>query len=197
MIDVKKEIIAKHENGVRVSDLATQFGMAKSTICTILKNREKIKKADVASGVTVITKQRSQTIEEGEKLLLIWINDNMLAGNSVSEGMICEKARRLHDDLVKKYPVTSGDTDVFKASRGWFEKFKKRSGIRSVVRPGGAASANQKAAEEFVQDFSDYVKANGFTPQQVFNCDETGLLWKKMPRRTYITLLNTGTVKLN
>ena len=40
MIDVKKEIIAKHENGVRVSDLATQFGMAKSTICTILKNRE-------------------------------------------------------------------------------------------------------------------------------------------------------------
>jgi hypothetical protein len=36
-------------------------------------------------GMTVITKQRSQTIEEVEKLLL---NDNMLAGNSVSEGMI-------------------------------------------------------------------------------------------------------------
>jgi len=36
-IDGKKEIIAKHENGVRVSDLATQFGMAKPTICTILK----------------------------------------------------------------------------------------------------------------------------------------------------------------
>jgi len=63
MIDVKKEIIGKHENGVRVSALATQFGMAKSTICTILKNRETIKKADVARGVTVITKQRSQTIE--------------------------------------------------------------------------------------------------------------------------------------
>jgi len=76
-----------------VSDLATQFGMAKSTICTSLKNRETIKKADVARGVTVITKQRSQMIEEVEKLLLIWINDNMLAGNSVSEGMICEKAR--------------------------------------------------------------------------------------------------------
>ena len=46
---------------------------------------------------------------------------------------------------------------------------------------------NQKAAEEFMQDLSDYVKANGFIPQQVFNCDETGLFWKKMPRRTYIT----------
>ena len=71
MIDVKKEIIAKHENGVRVSDLATQFGMAKSTICTtrILKNRETIKKADVARGGTVIIKQRPQTIEEEVKNL--------------------------------------------------------------------------------------------------------------------------------
>ena len=145
MIDVKKEIIVKHENGVHVSDFATQLGMAKSTICTILKNRNTIKKADVASGVTVITKQRSQTIEEVERLLLIWINDNMLAGNSASEGMICEKARRLHDDLVKKYPGMSGDTDVFKASRGWFEKFKKRSGIHSVVRHGEAVNANQKS----------------------------------------------------
>ena len=69
MRDVKKEIIAKHENGVRVSDLTTQFGMAKSTICTILKNRETVKKSDVARGVTVITKQRSQTIEEEVKNL--------------------------------------------------------------------------------------------------------------------------------
>jgi len=69
MIDIKKEITAKHENGVRVSDLATQFGMAKSTICTTLKNRETIKKADVARGVTVITKQRSQTVEEEVKNL--------------------------------------------------------------------------------------------------------------------------------
>ena len=69
MTDVKKEIITKHENGVRVSDHPSQFGMAKSTFCTILKNRETIKKADVARGVTVITKQRSQTSEEEVKNL--------------------------------------------------------------------------------------------------------------------------------
>jgi hypothetical protein len=76
MIDVKKEIITRYENGVRVSDLASQFGMAKLTICAILKNREKIKKTAVARGVTVFTKQRSQTSEEVEKLLIIWIHDN-------------------------------------------------------------------------------------------------------------------------
>ena len=56
-----------------------------------------------------------------------------------------------------------------------------------MVRHGDAASANQKAAEKFVQDFSDYVEAKGFIPQQVFNFDETGLFWKNMPRRAYIT----------
>jgi IS30 family transposase len=47
-IEVKKEIIAIHEHGVRVSVLATQFGVAKSTISTILKNKETIKGANVA-----------------------------------------------------------------------------------------------------------------------------------------------------
>jgi hypothetical protein len=70
-----------------------------------------INRAKVAIRVTVLTKQRSQTIEEVEKLLLIWINEKMLAGDSVYEGIICEKARRLHEDLVEIYPGTSGDTD--------------------------------------------------------------------------------------
>jgi hypothetical protein len=99
----------------------------------------------------------------------------MLTGDSISEDIICEKARRLHEDLVEIYPGTSADTDDFQASREWFEKFEKRSSIHSVVRHGEAVSANQKAAEQFVQDFSDYVKAERFLPQQVFNCDETGL----------------------
>ena len=30
------------------------------------------------------------------------------------------------------------------------------------------------------------IKEGGYHPQQVFNMDETGLFWKKMPRRTYL-----------
>ena len=37
-VEVKKEIITKHENGVRVSDLAAEYDIAKSTISTIIKN---------------------------------------------------------------------------------------------------------------------------------------------------------------
>jgi transposase-like protein len=42
-IEVKKEIIAKHENGVCVSDLATQFGVAKSTSVLFSKIKRRLR----------------------------------------------------------------------------------------------------------------------------------------------------------
>ena len=63
-IDEKKEIIEQHERGVRVSDLSAQYKMAKSTISTILKNKEAIKAANVCKGVTCLSKQWTQVIEE-------------------------------------------------------------------------------------------------------------------------------------
>ena len=53
-IELKKEIVTKIENGARVSDLAAQYNMAKSTITTFMKNKEVIKAADVAKGVTIV-----------------------------------------------------------------------------------------------------------------------------------------------
>ncbi|GFT42071.1 tigger transposable element-derived protein 1 [Nephila pilipes] len=44
-----------------------------------------------------------------------------------------------------------------------------------------------KAADDYIKTFSDLIKAQEYISQQVFNCDETGLFWKKMPNRTYIT----------
>ena len=87
---MKKEIIRKHENGVL--NLALHYNLAKSLICTILKNKESIKDANVAKGVTVFTKQMSHTIEV-EKLLLIWTNEKQLVGDSILEAIMCEKAR--------------------------------------------------------------------------------------------------------
>ncbi|XP_057693507.1 tigger transposable element-derived protein 1-like [Corythoichthys intestinalis] len=166
---------------------ASQYQYAKSTIATILKNKEAIKGACVAKGVSVLSKQRSQAIEDVEKLLLIWINEKQLAGDSVSEGIIGEKARQLHSDIIKRQPGNSSSIDDFKASHGWFEKFKRRTGIHSVIRHGEAASSDDKAAEAYKELFLKMVEEEGYVPHQVFNADETGLFWKKMPNRTFIT----------
>ena len=84
-IELKKEIIVKFENGVRVSDLATQCNIARCTILTFLEDKEEIKEANVAKGVTIVhSKQRLQIVDEVEKLLLILIKENELDGDSIS-----------------------------------------------------------------------------------------------------------------
>ena len=50
IIELKKEVIAKLMNGVRVSDLVAQRNMAKSTISNFLRNTEAIETNDVAKG---------------------------------------------------------------------------------------------------------------------------------------------------
>ena len=185
-IEFKKELITKYESGMRVSVLAKEFGMAKSTISTILKNKDQLKASEVAKGSSVLSKQRPQVLEEVEKLLLIFINEKQLSGDSLSEDAICAKAKILYEDI-KKDPIIVPEGFDFKASRGWFEKFKKRSGIHSVVRHGEAASSDKAAADKYKVEFKQCVNAEQYVPQQVFNMDETGLFWKKMPRRTYIT----------
>ena len=126
-IEFKKEIIVKFENGVRVSDLAAQYNMAKSMISTSLKNKDVIKAVDAAKGMTIVrSNQRPQIMDEVEKLLLIWIKEKELDGDSISEGIICEKALRIYADLVKETLSTSTEGEsgfTFKARRDRFEKF--------------------------------------------------------------------------
>ncbi|XP_061672523.1 tigger transposable element-derived protein 1-like [Syngnathoides biaculeatus] len=187
-VEQKKEIIAEHETGIRVSDLAVQFGIAKSTICTILKNKASIKAADVAKGVMLLTKQRTQILEEVEKLLLLWVNEKELAGGGVNAAAVCHKAKMLHRDLLANTQTPNGVVcETFKASRGWFDNFVKRSGIRSIKHVEDVASLNEKDAEEFVGQFERFVKSGGYLPSQVFNCGEAAFFWRKMPKRTSLT----------
>ncbi|XP_064116538.1 tigger transposable element-derived protein 1-like [Macrobrachium nipponense] len=186
-LEIKLEIVEKHEQGMRVKELAKHYDRTTSTICTILKQKESLKKIKPAKGVKIISKRHTDVHEKMENLLLVWLTEKQLAGDSVTEGIICEKAHSIFSDLQLQTPGTSMEEESFKASRGWFDNFKKRTGIHSVVRYGKAASADVKAAEEFVKTFAEFVEAEGYIPHQIFNCDKTGLFWKKMPRRTYIT----------
>ena len=75
----------------------------------------------------MIRKQRPQIIEEVEKILLVFINEKQLNGDSLSEAFICEKALDIYGDLVKKTLCANYKDFYFKVSKGWFEKVLKRS----------------------------------------------------------------------
>ena len=55
-LEMKHEIIEKHEQGVCGVDLARQCVQSTSTICTISKQKESIKAIKPANGITMISK---------------------------------------------------------------------------------------------------------------------------------------------
>ncbi|UYV73231.1 hypothetical protein LAZ67_10002241 [Cordylochernes scorpioides] len=77
-IELKREIIEKHEQGVRVVDLSRQYGRSTSMICSVLKRKESIKSVTPAKGLTIISKLRTSLHENMEKLLMVWVTEKQL-----------------------------------------------------------------------------------------------------------------------
>ena len=116
----------------------------------------------------------------------MWIEYQTQHRMPLSLTLILEKARSLFSDLKAK--AGEGCEEEFAGSHGWFNRFKKRIGLHNLKLSGEAASADTKAVKEFLAaTLKEIIEAEGYTAQQIFNIDETGLFWKKMPTRTYIS----------
>jgi hypothetical protein len=120
----------------------------------------------------------------------VWINDYRKKNYPLDSIVIREKARQLYQGLSADEPHPESSSTIcvdFTASIGWFEKFQKRYQLKSVVLHGEAASADQFAAENYVNDtFQKSLEEGEYHPEPVFNMDETELFWKIMPSRTFI-----------
>ncbi|XP_068208326.1 tigger transposable element-derived protein 1-like [Palaemon carinicauda] len=153
-METKLEIIKKYEEGMHIITLASTYGRKQSTIGTIIRNKEAIKASKSSKGMTVLASGRISINNEMERLLLLWIKEKEIASDTLTQSVISHKASAIFGDLVKAHRDGEGEgtsqqaPQEFKASHGWFDCFRKRTGIHSVVRHGEAASSDKKAAEE-------------------------------------------------
>lgn len=73
----------------------------------------------------------------------------------------------------------------FKASRGWFKKFKGHSCIHSISKK---CMVKLYFWISLATELKDYAKVKGFISWPVFKSDETSLFWRKMPNKMFIML---------
>ena len=102
----------------------------------------------------------------------------------VSSAMVREQALQFYAYVAKKYEITT--TETFVASKGWFERFKTRFSLHHVSFSGEKASADLEAAKLFIPVLKNLITVKDYTADQIFNCDETGLNWKRMPKRNFL-----------
>lgn len=187
-LEEKLNIIRMYEDGKIISTIARDINRPISTVNTIVKDKvrivESMKDAVPLKG-TIITKKRQGPISEMEKLLSHWIEDQTQKGIPLSFLIIQEKARSLYKDLQEKAGITDTES-AFKASAGWFERFKKRTNLHSGKVTGAAAGADTDAASKYPEVLVEIIEEEEYLPEQMFNVDETALSWKRMPTRTFI-----------
>ncbi|KAM4045527.1 tigger transposable element-derived protein 1-like [Anomaloglossus baeobatrachus] len=184
-MEVKVDIIRRSDKGETPTEIGRSLGLNRSTVATIIKDKDRILehvKGSAPMKATVITKQRSGLIIDMERLLVLWLEDQNQRRIPVSLMVIQEMARQLFETLKRQ----KGEGSEFVASRGWFKRFKDRANFHNIKVQGEAASADEKAATEFPKALAEIIEECGYCAQQVFNVDETGLFWKRLPNRTYI-----------
>uniref|UniRef100_A0A8C9SH57 HTH CENPB-type domain-containing protein n=1 Tax=Scleropages formosus TaxID=113540 RepID=A0A8C9SH57_SCLFO len=186
----KLDIIMRMERGDKQKDITAATGLAGSTIYTILKNKEKIQQSaeNVIGGtkLTKVSRSRHAVLERMEVLLLHWIENQNEKNIPLSTMSIQHMALLLFEGLKKKM-LEEGDETVkaveFGASKGWFDRFRRRGLLHTLKLSGQVTSADGESAATFPKELQNVILEGSYDPRQVFNMDETGLFWKRMPSR--------------
>lgn len=115
---------------------------------------------------------------EVEVALFSWFLDQRAKHNVVTNGILKSKAMQFYDALDLNEP--------FNASVGWIENFKKRQGIRLLKICGEKLSCNTLVVPEFLESFKKMITDHSLSPEQIYNADESGLVYKNLNDKTLV-----------
>ncbi|CAK9833141.1 Tigger transposable element-derived protein 1 [Anthophora retusa] len=95
------EIIKRSENGESFTSIGRLYGVNRSMICSILKNKSKIKEyvqncGNISS--KIVSKRHGIVMDEMERSLSSWIDDQHQNNVPLSFSIIQAKALSLHED---------------------------------------------------------------------------------------------------
>ena len=108
--------------------------------------------------------------------LYLWFAQKRSQGIPISGPILMAKALELNEMM--------NQDQQFKASTGWLKNFQARHGIRQLAIQGETMSASKESVEGFKSILLEVIEEEGLTLSQIYNCDETGLFWKALPRKT-------------
>ncbi|KAL8610539.1 hypothetical protein ACOMHN_060459 [Nucella lapillus] len=160
-----------------VREAATFLDVSHSFLYQSIKNEKEIR-ASVAEGSTPKQRirQRSGKDKETEDGLRKFVVHLQSRNAPVSGPILCQKAEAIATEL--------GHTD-FKATEGWFSRWKKRNGLTYQKQVGEASSAGTIAAAKWKDEEMEDILSS-YSPNCIYNADETGIYFRALPDSTYV-----------
>lgn len=172
-IEEKSHIIWRLENGESNSEIAKECGVSHSTVSTIWKNREKIKALFENNSLKL---KRSRTSEHKviEDALLTWFKHQRANNVPISGPIVQQKA----NDFARL-----AGKENFECSSSWVQRFRARHNIVAGKVCGEVAGVPEGVTEEWLSHKWPAL-CEGYSPEEIFNADETGLFYNLTPDKT-------------
>ncbi|XP_020755399.2 tigger transposable element-derived protein 1-like [Odocoileus virginianus] len=190
-LHLKLEVLRRFEEGQKLTQIARALGLATSTVASIRVNKDRIRASSQAATpicTTQLTRCRGALMGRMERLLSLWIEEQKRKNLPVSTVLIQDQACRLFAQLQQEQG-SGGQAETFGASNGWFARFKVRHNVLLTDEP---AVADAQAAACYPAVLRAILEEGCYSPRQVFNVDETGLFWKRLPERMLLALEGTA-----
>lgn len=160
----KYEALKKLESGKAKKDVAAQYKVPPNTLSTWIKNKEKIVKAFEGGDSHSQRKQRAGNHDAVDKALYKWFTKVREEGVPISGGILKEKASKYAREL---------GIETFKASNGWFDRWKGRHGIVFKTVSGEAKSCTADMTASWEETTLPTILTN-YQLHDIFNADEFG-----------------------
>ena len=167
-------MIKLSEEGMKAR-IGQKLGLLSQTVSQVVKAKEKfLKESSSATPVnTQMIRKQNSLIADMEKVLEVWIEDQISHNIPLNQSLIQSKALNLFNSMKAQRGEEAAE-EKSKANSVWFIRFKERSHLHNIKVQGEAARADVKAAASYPEHLAE-----------IINKDKTAFYWKKMPCRTH------------
>ncbi|XP_053980802.1 jerky protein homolog-like [Hylaeus anthracinus] len=174
------EIVQKIEKGVSVEQLIAEYGISKRTVFRYKQTASSIREYAKKAYNTMDLKKRMKLLyEDVDDRLYTWILEKQASGEVLTDTILQNKARAMHEE--------SDGPSKFTASRGWLRCFKRRHNVHmkslSPIHVGRPLNTYELAAKTFLKELSAILDKEDISEENIYNMDETSLMWKALPRK--------------
>lgn len=156
------------------TDIAKKIGISQSQVSRVCKSQDEIMKKWKSNDNPERKRQRTGKAADVESALAVWFSNSRGRDVPLSGPVLQEKAQELAKKLNKPN---------FKATTGWFCRWKTRNGVVYKRLHGEKKDADISNADRWLTDVLPSL-FNEYKPEDIFNCDETGIYYRAMPDGT-------------
>ena len=173
-------------NDMPVSMLAKELEISRTSLITILKNKEKIIE-DFEAGCSSKTKRKCKhNFEVVDKPLVKWFCQAREEKISVSGEMLLLKAQ--------EYAEVCGCENPKKLNMSWINQWKVRKDIVCKKLHGKAESIDQNGVDEWQTNCLPALLKQ-FKAEDIFNADETRMFYQCLPDRMFLKMTSVPVEK--